>query len=258
MYRLIILLFIVMVAQTAYGQNERKFVRSGNKLFMEAVKDTSRLDTTKFGRAEEFYRKALDKKPDSEKWDFNLADAMYKQMRFEEAERKFNTLTEKLETKEEKARALHNQGNSQLMQQKIDESIESYKEALRNNPNDLETKYNLVYAQMMKNQQQQQQQDQKDQQDKQDQQNNQDNQDQQNNQDNQDNQDQKDQQNSQDQQDRQDRDQQQQQQQQQNKISREDAEQLLQALENDEKDIQEKVNKNRAAKGRKIRTEKEW
>ena len=122
MYRLIILLFIVMVTQTAYGQNERKFVRSGNKLFMEAVKDTSRLDTTKFGRAEEFYRKALDKKPDSEKWNFNLADAMYKQMRFEEAERKFNTLTEKLETKEEKARALHNQGNSQLMQQKIDES----------------------------------------------------------------------------------------------------------------------------------------
>lgn len=255
MKRFILFLLIGSFSVIAYGQNERKFVRKGNKLFMEAVGDTTRLDTTKFGQAEEEYRKALNLRPGNDQWNFNLAGAEYKQMRFEEAERKFGELAEKFETPQEQARALHNIGNSQLMQQRIDESIESYKKALRLNPNDLDTKYNLAYAQMLKNQQQQQQNQQN-----QDQQNQQ-NQDQQNNQ-NQQNQDQQqtqDQQNQQNQNQQQNQDQQQNQQQQpQTKISRQDAEQLLQALQNDERDIQEKVKKEKAAKARKIRSEKEW
>lgn len=259
MKRFAIIFLIGIYSVTAFGQNERKFVRSGNKFFMNALKDTLSLDTVKFGQAEEEYRKALNKRPGHEQWEFNLADAMYKQLRFEDAERKFDELSNKLETKQEQARALHNKGNSQLMQQQIDESIESYKQALRLNPGDLDTKYNLAYAQMLKNQQDQNQ-DQQQNQDNQNQQDNQDNKDQQDNQNqqnqdqdkNQDNQNQNQNQNQQQQQD------QQQQQQQQNKISKQDAEQLLQALENDERAIQEKVKKEQAARAKKIRTEKEW
>ncbi len=167
MKRLILFLLIGTVSGAVFGQNERKFVRSGNKLFMEAVRDTTRLDTVRFGQAEEEYRKALNLRPTNDLWNFNLADALYKQMRFEEAEQKFKELSEKLETKTEQARALHNKGNSQLMQQRIDDSIESYKEALRRNPNDLDTKYNLAYAQMLKDKQEQQQQQQQNQQDQQ-------------------------------------------------------------------------------------------
>ena len=255
MKRIVLMIGIIIFSLAVYGQNERKFVRSGNKLFMEAVRDTSRLDTTKFSNAETEYRKALNKKPTDTKWNFNLADAMYKQMRFDEAAERFSELAEKMETPEEKARALHNIGNSQLMQQKLDESIESYKKALRNNPNDLDTKYNLAYAQMMKNKQQQQQnQDQNKDQNK-DQENQDQNKDQQNDQ-NKDNQDQnKDQQ---DQNQNQNKDQQQKQQPQQNKISKENAEQLLQALQNDERDIQDKVKKEKAAQAKKVRVEKEW
>ena len=255
MKRIVLMIGIIIFSLAVYGQNERKFVRSGNKLFMEAVRDTSRIDTTKFSNAETEYRKALNKKPTDIKWNFNLADAMYKQMRFDEAAERFNELVEKMETPEEKARALHNIGNSQLMQQKLDESIESYKKALRNNPNDLDTKYNLAYAQMMKNKQQQQQnQDQNKDQNK-DQENQDQNKDQQNDQ-NKDNQDQnKDQQ---DQNQNQNKDQQQKQQPQQNKISKENAEQLLQALQNDERDIQDKVKKEKAAQAKKVRVEKEW
>ena len=243
----------------ANAQNERKFVRNGNKLFMEAVKDTSRLDTTKFSNAETEYRKALNKRPTDSKWNFNLADALYKQMRFDEAASKFNELADKMETPEEKARALHNVGNSELMQQKLDESIESYKEALRNNPNDLDTKYNLAYAQMLKNQQQQQNQQNKDQNKDQNQDQNKDQQNKDQNQDqNKNDQNKQDQQQNQNQ-DQQNKDQQQQQQQQpQNKISKENAEQLLQALQNDERDIQEKVKKAKAAKAKRTRVEKEW
>ena len=256
MKRLVLIIVGLTFSVLVFGQHERKFVRNGNKLFMEAVKDTSRLDTVKFSNAETEYRKALNKKPTDLKWNYNLADAMYKQMKFDEAASKFNELGEKLENPVEKARAYHNLGNSELMQQKIDESIESYKKALRENPSDMETKYNLAYAQMLKKQQEQQQQQQQNQDQNKDQDQDQQNQDQ--NQQNQ-NQDQNKDQN-QDKQD-QNKDQQQQnqdQQQQQNKISKENAEQLLQALQNDEKEIQDKVNKEKAAKARKTRVEKEW
>ena len=251
MKRYIILLFITAFSVVAFGQNERKHVRSGNKLFFDAVKDTTKIDSVKYVNAETEYRKALNKKPNDLQWNFNLADAIYKQKRFDEAAGKFGELSEKMATPEEKARALHNMGNSELMNGKIDESIESYKKALRQNPTDLDTKYNLAYAQLLKKKQEEQQKNQdqnKDQnkdQDKQDQNKDQ-NKDQQDQ--NKDNQDQnKDQQN-----------QDQQQQQQQNKISKENAEQLLQVLQNDEKKIQDKVKKQQAAAAKRTRTEKEW
>lgn len=264
MKQIIIISLLITITISVFGQNERKFVRNGNKLFMEAVGDTTKLDTVKFSNAETEYRKALNKKPTDLKWNYNLADALYKQKRFEEAAGKFTDLGEKLDTPEEKARAYHNLGNTELMQQKLDESIEAYKKALRQNPSDLDTKYNLAYAQMLKKKQEQQQKDQdknkdqdkdkdKDKDKNQDQ--NQDKQDQ-----NKDKQDQnKDQQDKQDQQnkDQQNKDQQQQQQPQ-NKISKENAEQLLQALQNDERDIQDKVKKQKAAMAKKTKVEKEW
>jgi tetratricopeptide (TPR) repeat protein len=246
MKRWIFISIITLISVVAFGQNERKHIRSGNKLFMDALKDTTKIDTVKFSNAETEYRKALNKKPNDIQWNFNLADAIYKQQRFDEAAGKFAELAEKMETPEEKARALHNLGNSQLLNQKLDESIETYKKALRKNPTDLDTKYNLAYAQLLKKQQEQQQQNQDQNQDQQDQ--------------NQDKQDQNKDQQNQDQQQQQNQDQQQQQQQQaqQNKISKENAEQLLQVLQNDEREIQDKVKKMQAAQAKRARTEKEW
>ena len=48
MKRLIIILITISVSVLAFGQNERKHVRSGNKLFMEAVRDTTKIDSVKF------------------------------------------------------------------------------------------------------------------------------------------------------------------------------------------------------------------
>lgn len=244
MKRLIFIIYLTSLSVLAFGQNERKHVRSGNKLFLDAVSDTTKIDSVKFSNAETEYRKALNKKPNDLQWNFNLADAIYKQQRFDEAAGKFSEIAEKMTTPEEKARALHNMGNSELMNQKIDESIETYKKALRQNPTDLDTKYNLAYAQLLKKkkEEQQQNQDQNQDQDKQDQ--DQDKQDQNKDQQNKDNQDQQ--------------NQDEQQQPQQNKISKENAEQLLQVLQNDEREIQDKVKKMQAAKAKRARTEKEW
>jgi len=243
MKRLILIILVIAFSVTVFGQNERKHIRSGNKLFMDAVKDTTKIDTVKFSNAETEYRKALNKKPNDLQWNFNLADAIYKQQRFDEAAGKFAELAEKMETPEEKGRVLHNLGNSQLLNQKLDESIETYKKALRHNPTDLDTKYNLAYAQLLKKQQEQQQQNQDQNKDQQNQDQNQDQQQQNQDQQNQDNQQNQDQQ---------------QQQAQQNKISKENAEQLLQVLQNDERQIQDKVKKMQAAQAKRSRTEKEW
>ncbi|MBK8414246.1 MAG: tetratricopeptide repeat protein [Bacteroidetes bacterium] len=61
----------------------------------------------------------------------------------------------------EKASSYHNLGNSMVKAQKYAESIDAYKKALKLNPADNDTRYNLAYAQaMLRKQQEQQQQDQ--------------------------------------------------------------------------------------------------
>ena len=241
MNKIAIITGLLLFTLTVTAQNERRFVRQGNRYYLEGLKDTTRIDSVSFSKAETQYRKALEKRPHDRMWQFNMSNAQYKQMRFQESASIFEQLASQAESPAEKARSLHNLGNSLLFQQKIDESIEAYKEALRNNPSDLDTKYNLAYAQMMKNQQQnqdQQQQNQDQQQDQQQQQQQQQNQDQQ--------------------QDQNQNQQQQQQQQQQPKISRQNADQLLQALQNAERDIQEKVKKQQAQQARPARVEKDW
>jgi len=240
----ILILFLLVWAAASQAQNERKFVRQGNKYFEAAMKDTSRIDTVQFNKAEIEYLKALEKKPDDTKWNFNLADALYKQKKFEESAGKFKEISDKTSNKVEKSRALHNLGNSFLMNNKLDESIAAYKDALRNNPKDLETKYNLLYAMNLKKKQQEQQkkdQDKNKDQDKKDQ----------------DKKDQNKNQNKDQNKDKQNKDQNQQQQPQ-NKISKQNAEQMLQALENNEKKIQDKVKKIQAMKAESKKVEKDW
>ena len=104
-----------------------------------------------------------------------------------------------------------------------------------NNPEDEEARYNLAYAQWLKKQQQNNPQEQQQEQQQQDQ-------------------DQKDQEQKQDEQNQQ---QEQQEQQKPNELSREDAEKMLDAMMNQEKDLMNKVNKDRH-KAQRIKIEKDW
>ncbi|NOU59191.1 tetratricopeptide repeat protein [Marinifilum caeruleilacunae] len=261
----VLLLFICMIcllSMEAFAQKERKFIRSGNELF----------EGEKFENSEVEYRKALDKKVNSYEAGFNLGDALYKQKKYEEALKQFQTLAVNEKDPEKLGHLFHNMGNTLLESKKIDESIEAYKQSLRYNPNSQETKYNLEYARQMKKKQEEEQkkqdqnkdqnQDQKDQdkkdQDKKDQdKKDQDKKDQDKKDQDKKNQDKKDQDQNKDQQDKGDKDKQQQQQ---PKISKEDAQRLLEALENDEKKVQEKVQKAKAKamKAKKTKIKKDW
>jgi len=224
------------------AQTDKKYIRKGNKEYEKG----------KYSESEISYRKAEDANKVSTDAGFNVGDALYKQKKFEEAGKEFADNANQNEDKLRKSASLYNLGNSLLEANKVQESIDAYKNSLKLNPSNYEAKYNLGYAQdLLRKQQEQQKQ----------QQNNKQNQDKdKNKQDkNKDQKNQKDQDKNNDQQKDQNKkqDQQQQQQNQKPEISKEDAERLLNSIANDEKNVQEKVKLAKAAKS-KVRTVKNW
>jgi len=217
-----ILFFLLSSCIITNAQNKKSLIKDGNKLYTDSS----------FNMAEMKYRKALEKDQDYFNASFNLADAIYKQERFEESTSLFDALKDNARNNIDLAKINHNLGNSLMKENKIDLAIEAYKNSLRQNPKDEETRYNLAYAQKMKKQDQDKQDQNKQDQDKQDQ-NKQD----QNKQD----------QNKQDQEEQQEQD----------KISKEDAEKMLEALQQREKEIQEKLQKKKV-KGQKVKILKDW
>jgi Ca-activated chloride channel homolog len=238
---ILLCLTAVFASASLHAQGGRKHIREGNRQYNQE----------NFSQSELEYRKALEQNRESKEGKFNLGTAMYRQEKFDEAAKIFSEVPSELKDPASKAAFYHNLGNSFLQGQQIQESIEAYKEALRHNPADAETKYNLAYAQKLLNEQQEQQQNQDQNQDK-------DNQDQQK--DDQKQEDQEDKENQQDKQDQngnEDKQDEQQQQQRPDRISREDAERLLQAVENEEKNVQDKLKKEQV-KGQKVRVIRNW
>ena len=152
MKRLIFILLSATVWLSAHAQKESKDVRAGNKLYEEE----------KYTEAEVEYRKGLQKNTQSFEANFNLGNALFRQEKYDEALKQYNTaLALSKDDKQKLAAGLHNVGNALLTSGKVKESIDAYKAALKNNPKDDDTRYNLAFAQeMLKNQEQQNQQNQ--------------------------------------------------------------------------------------------------
>lgn len=230
------LLMTVVLPVAVQAQQDKKSIREGNEYYRQQQYD----------EAAEAYQRSLGNGGanglESVVGNFNLGAAWYKQQKLDDAVQQFTDIAESASDKSLKAKAYHNLGNALLESQKLEESIEAYKQSLLNNPKDDETRYNLAYAQeKLKQQQQQNNQDQNKNQDNKDQ--NQDQEDQQNKDEknkDQENQDNKDQQKDQDQKDQDKNDQQQSQP---GQLSKADAERLLEAMNQEEKNTQEKLKK---------------
>jgi tetratricopeptide (TPR) repeat protein len=228
---LAVMLFLLSASVNA--QTDKKYIRKGNREY----------NKKNYPESEIQYRKASDKNKQSPDAVFNIGDALYRQKKYEDAGKEFLENTNQNEDAVKKAAVFYNMGNSLLQANKVQESIEAYKNSLKLDPGNTEAKYNLGYAQnLLKKQQQQQQQQSKNNQDKQNDKKQDQNKQDQNNKDKNQDQNQKDQK---------------QQQQQDQQISKEDAERLLNALANDEKNVQEKVKREKAASAR-VRTSKNW
>jgi Ca-activated chloride channel homolog len=121
----------------AAAQAERRFIREGNRLYEKQLFDESELS----------YRRALDKDEASPQARFNLGNSLFRQERYDEAIRFFGELADDVNDPLNRSKVFHNLGNSMLMSGQVRQGIEAYKEALRNNPGDAETRYNLAFAQ---------------------------------------------------------------------------------------------------------------
>ena len=111
----------------------------------------------KYDDAEKTYNKALDKAPDSYDANFNKGDALFKQGKYKEASGYFDRASGLEKDRSKAEQSYYNMGNSYLKQDDIEGSINSYKKALKINPDDLHAKYNLSYAIAKRNKQQRQQ-----------------------------------------------------------------------------------------------------
>lgn len=243
MKQILSILILWFFTLPAFSQAYNKFVRKGNEKY----------EQKEFQEAEIDYRKALELNERSVKGSFNLGDALYQQENYSESAKSFAEVAATHDDEKIQAGAYHNLGNSLLKEKKYAESIEAYKKALRKNPSDLDTKYNLAYArEMLKQQQQQQDQNKNQDQEKKDRQDKQ-QQDQQNQEKKQDQQ----QKNTQKEQQKQDQ-QQQQTKPQPMEISREEAKRMLEALKKDEKKTLEKLMKLKAKNAKSTNIEKDW
>lgn len=240
---------LVLSPAVLSAQSDRSEVRAGNRDFKKGLYREAEID----------YKRALIADSASVTAKYNLGNALYKAESYNEAELYFKDLGDTLKNLSPSRASdyFHNSGNLALKQKKYQEAVEAFKESLRLEPDNFETKSNLAYAQKMLKDQQQNQQSQNQQQQQQDQ--NQD-QDQNQNQQNQDQNQNNDQQNDQNQDQDQNQQSQDQQQQQQNQpqISPQAAQQMLQAIEDKEKQTQDKVKKAKALKEKSKEKEKNW
>ncbi len=231
-----------------YAQKaERKNLREGNKLYKNE----------KYTESEIAYRKSLEVNPRSIEGSYNLGNALYKQGKFPEAAQQYQLIAEQSRRLLEEgnpddiqrlSEVFHNLGNIGMAAQDYAKSVEAYKQSLRLNPKDDETRYNLALAQKLLEDQENEgdggggQDDQQDEQNEDDQQNNDDQQ----------------QQDQPQQQDDQQENKTQEEQQQNEQMSQDNAQQILDAFLQDEKDTQEKVKQAQQQQQQRRRTDKEW
>ena len=219
----------------SFAQNKKSFLRDGNKLYADSS----------YNEAEIKYRKSLAEDQNYFNASFNLADAIYKQGRYEEASALFSALKDNAPTETDLAKVYHNLGNSLFKQQKLEEAITAYKRALRITPNDEQTRHNLALSKKQKQKQEQQNKDKKE-----DQKENKDGEQKEEQKENQQQENKENQQQKQDEQQKQPKEKKE-------EMSKEDAEKMLQAIEQQEKNLQQNLQKKKV-KGKRVQVLKDW
>lgn len=150
-----ILFIIILVGYFGRGQEVDKerwrSIKKATELTWEGNKD---LDSNNFINAEANYRKAISENVEGSIAPYNLGNAYYENETYSEAFGRFKQAAEKATGKADKHKAYHNMGNVFMKNKEYDKAVEAYKEALRNDPKDEETRYNLALAkEMLKKQQ---------------------------------------------------------------------------------------------------------
>jgi Ca-activated chloride channel homolog len=251
-----IIYIALVITSVSFAQQKDKALKKSNDFIFEG----NTLVNDDFVAAEKEYRKALSKKPSNIIGAYNLGNAYYETGNFDEALLRHIEAAKLAILKTDKHKAYHNIGNILMQQKQCKEAVEAFKNALRNNPTDEETRYNLVIAKECAEQQQQNEDQNKDK-DKEDEKKKEDKKDE-GDKDKKDGDDEKDdngkpKDEKENKKDGDPKNEKRQQQPQPGKLSPQQVKNLLEAMNNEEKKVQQKINAKKA-KGKKVKTEKDW
>ena len=131
------------------AQNDRQLIRQGNRLFR----------SQEYEKAEAAYRKAIAANSNNPEAHYNLGCALMAQQKDSAAVNALENSAKLQQDRNRRAQAFHNIGVICQQKKMFSEAAEAYKESLRNNPKDDETRYNLALCmKQIKNQPKQQQQ----------------------------------------------------------------------------------------------------
>ena len=224
------LCFIALGEINAQSEDYAKYYNKANSL-----------SESDFEKAEKNYRIAINDSLSDLKATFNLSNEYYTEGYFDDAISRQLEAIKLAKNKIEKHKAFHNLGNSFMKKEMCSEAVSAYKSALRNNPNDDETRYNLALAKQCEDEQSKNDDDQKD--DQQDQENKE-----KDNKDDPSQQKDKNKNSSEDSKPNENK---------KSQLSKQQINNLLKAMENAEKKVQAKVNESKQ-KGIKVVSEKDW
>src|ERR1041385_795245 len=134
--RIVITSILIFSSAFLRAQDLNKNIETGNNYYRQQQYD----------KAETEYRKVLETSSTNQTAKFNLADALIKQNKADDANKLLQILKLKDNEIDLRSKAVYNQGVILTQQKKLEESIEAYKEALRLNPGDQEARENLQKA----------------------------------------------------------------------------------------------------------------
>lgn len=133
---LVILLLISSAQAMGQSSKAQRFIREGNDQYRKQ----------EFSKAATEYSKAVEADPSDLTAKFNQANAIYKQDQKVDAAKLFSVVIKAAEEKEMRSKAWYNKGVILSQEKNLEESIEAYKNALRNDPLDKEARENLQKA----------------------------------------------------------------------------------------------------------------
>jgi Ca-activated chloride channel family protein len=145
------ILMLVVSLSFAQDKEDVKAMKRANNYVYEG--NTLLADKDDFVSAEMAYRKAISQQPKTTAGLYNLGNSYYNSKNHEEALYRLEQAAKIATSKDEKHKAFHNIGNVLMKAKRCKEAVEAYKSALRNNPSDDETRYNLALAKQCAEQQ---------------------------------------------------------------------------------------------------------
>ncbi|WP_418638606.1 aerotolerance regulator BatC [Winogradskyella sp.] len=151
--RFYLVLIILLIGSFGFGQDIEAQLKAEKEATNLVYKANELVGEDNYVEAEMEYRKAISEAPNKAVGSYNLAHTYFRKGSFDEALFRSQEAAKNAITKDEKHRAFHNIGNILMQNKQCKNAVEAFKNALRNNPNDEETRYNYALAKECANQQ---------------------------------------------------------------------------------------------------------